>query len=82
MLPWAWAVEKEPDHPVRMSNARHAGEGVLGWAHTIKRGIKASVVAKPAPVSRISARPVVPNALERLQAAGRAPVAAGDGLPF
>jgi len=24
----------------------------------------------------------VPNALERLQAAGRAPVAAGDGLPF
>ena len=48
----------------------------------IKRWIKAPVVAKPAPVSRISARPVVPNALERLQAAGRAPVAAGDGLPF
>jgi hypothetical protein len=48
----------------------------------IKRWIKAPVVAKPAPVSRISARPAVPNALERLQAAGRAPVAAGDGLPF
>ena len=42
MLPWAWAVEKEPDHPVRMSDARHAGEGVLGWAHTVKQTLKLS----------------------------------------
>ena len=34
MRPWAWVVGKEPDHPVRMSDALHAGEGVLGWAHT------------------------------------------------
>jgi hypothetical protein len=32
--PWGWVIGKEPGHPVRMSDARHAGEGVLGWAHT------------------------------------------------
>ena len=36
MRPWGWVVGKEPGHPVRMSDARHAGEGVLGWAHTFR----------------------------------------------
>jgi hypothetical protein len=51
----------------------------------VQRGFKApaaKVTFNPSPEGRPSGRPLVPNALERLQAAGRVPVAAGDGLPF
>ncbi len=50
----------------------------------IKRWIKpaAKVTFNPSAVGRPPARVAVPNALERLHAAGRAPVAAEDGLPF
>jgi hypothetical protein len=42
----------------------------------------AKLTFNPSAVGRPPARVAVPNALERLHAAGRAPVAAGDGLPF
>ncbi len=46
-----------------------------------QRVSKPPLAAKPAAVMRLPSRPMVPNALERLQAAGRA-AAADDGLPF
>ncbi len=49
---------------------------------TAQRVSKPPVVAKPASVMRLPSRSKMPNALERLQAAGRAAVAAEDGLPF
>jgi hypothetical protein len=38
--PWARAVGKETKHPERRSDTRPAGEGVLGWAHTVGEGIR------------------------------------------